>query len=98
MPRYTKIEENDTSNEVNIIDMSSENENVDFDAVISGDSISDHGKSEDLSISEEKINCGDEEEYINKCVSRLQNENLLWNIVCNMDKEIKKVTYMISYS
>ena len=67
--------------------MSSETEIVEFDDGISGDSINDEGKSENLSISEEKGKGGDEEDYINKCVSKLQVETLLWNIVCNMEKE-----------
>ena len=87
LPKYTKIEEVDTSKEVNILDMNSENYSVEIDDVISGESINNDGKSEYFSISEEKKNGVDEQKYINKCESRLQDENLLWNIVHNMEKE-----------
>ena len=87
LPKYTKIEEVDTSKEVNILDMNSEKDSVEIDDDKSGEWINNDGKSEYLSISEEEKNAVDEEEYINKCVSRLQDENLLWNIVRNMDKE-----------
>ena len=87
LPKYTKIEEVDTSKEVNILDMNSEKDSVEIDDDISSKWINNDGKSEYLSISEEEKNAVDEEEYINKCVSRLQDENLLGNIVRNMDKE-----------
>ena len=67
--------------------MNLDTEIVDFDDGVSGDSITDYGKSENLSISEEKGNGSDEEDYIDKCVSKLQDATFLWNIVCNMDKE-----------
>ena len=87
LPKYTKIKEVDTSKEVNILDMNSEDDSVEIDDVVSGESINNDAKSEYFSISEEEKNCVDEEEYINKCVSRLQDENLLRNIVHNMEKE-----------
>ena len=46
LPKYTKIEEVDTSKEVNILDMNSEKDSVEIDDDISGKWINNDSKSE----------------------------------------------------